>query len=417
MTLVFLTCPGYGFTNTTKFFLKELVDIGNTVYYFSSDKYQSVANDCGCIFVSYDQCFTTHTKEDIKNYDVCYSLKNALNQSIEQWNSQKKVIEKTIDLIAHINPDIIIHDSCMYSGKYIGKLLGIKTVSVYATIPLSDKTKNERYDFLAKNYFNFNPVSNSENTEKSIKRVKQFIEHYLNEIFPIPNYFEIYQSSENLNIVFSPYEIIPYNEDFGKNYLFISQFNYNHIVQNIKSTKQPLVYISFGTSWIPNEKIINYLLKSLDTSKFKVIFSLGDNTFDMRNKTIPNNFVIKSFVNQNEVLQRADLFIGSGGMTSVYEAINFGVPMLLIPFAQADHYILAEQIEKHKCGIKINFNDIYKVDLLSTVSYILKNEYFKKNTIKLCNSLAKPNSIKHAINELIAYANTNEEKNNETIGN
>ena len=44
-----------------------------------------------------------------------------------------------------------------------------------------------------------------------------------------------------------------------------------------------------------------------------------------------DNFIIRPFVNQGEILKHADLFITAGGMNSIHEALYYGVPCLMCP--------------------------------------------------------------------------------------
>ena len=59
----------------------------------------------------------------------------------------------------------------------------------------------------------------------------------------------------------------------------------------------------------------------------------------------PENFIVREFVNQKEVLQRADLFITAGGMNSIHEALYYRVPCLICP-QQGEQLLNGRQFEK-----------------------------------------------------------------------
>lgn len=63
------------------------------------------------------------------------------------------------------------------------------------------------------------------------------------------------------------------------------------------------------------------------------------------NRWFPENFIVRPFVNQNEILRHADLFITAGGVNSIHEALYFGVPCLLCP-QQGEQLLNARQFQR-----------------------------------------------------------------------
>ena len=45
---------------------------------------------------------------------------------------------------------------------------------------------------------------------------------------------------------------------------------------------------------------------------------------------LPDNFLVRQYVPQQQLLEHVDLFITHAGMNSVNEAICFGVPMIML---------------------------------------------------------------------------------------
>lgn len=403
MKIVFLTCPGYGFTNTTKLFIKHLVDMRNTVYYFSSIQYASHMEDTGCEFISYKDCFEEYQVEKSSEYDTFYSVKNALNQSISQWKAQKKVIESVQEIIRNIEPDVILHDSCMYSGKYISRVLGIKAVAVFATIPISGGYLKQGNSYYANNYFHFAPILGAKDRDNAVKKFKRYFESYLDKIHPIPDYFEVFQSTEDFNLVFSPRLIIPYEQMYDERYCFISPFLYKSEKKGRIKVDKPNIYISFGTSWTPQKKLIENFYKQLGDYEANIIFSFGGKLSESVCGIPPKNFQVSNFVDQRAVLEKTDIYIGSGGMTSVYEVIEYDIPMILIPFAQADHYIIAEQVEKNGCGVTLDFHNLEFVNLKLELDKVLCNSKYKRNVKKLHHKMIQPDGITDAIEMMLKY--------------
>lgn len=57
----------------------------------------------------------------------------------------------------------------------------------------------------------------------------------------------------------------------------------------------------------------------------------GENVMDCLPADIPDNVVLRVAVPQLEVLQRCSAFVTHGGANSVHEALNYGVPLVVVP--------------------------------------------------------------------------------------
>lgn len=72
----------------------------------------------------------------------------------------------------------------------------------------------------------------------------------------------------------------------------------------------------------------------------------------------------------------ADVFVTHGGMNSVSEALVYGTPMVVIPFV-SDQPVNARCIEKLGVGKKINYSDVNKDVLNTTVFSVLTDNEIK----------------------------------------
>jgi glucuronosyltransferase len=149
-----------------------------------------------------------------------------------------------------------------------------------------------------------------------------------------------------------------------------------------KSTK-PIIYVSLGSNVYSSEmseKLVEIFIKSFKSLRtFNVMWKWE--TEDLRNK--PENLMISSWFPQSDVLAdpKIKLFITHGGHQSIEEAIDRGVPMIVIPFT-VDQAANAKRIEKLEIGIQLDFRSLNKNNLRKTIHTILNGD-FKKNIMKL----------------------------------
>ena len=75
---------------------------------------------------------------------------------------------------------------------------------------------------------------------------------------------------------------------------------------------------------------------------------------------LPDNFIVRPFVNQGEILKHASLFITAGGMNSIHEALYYGVPCLICP-QQGEQLLNAKRFEAMGFGRRLRKKtDLYR---------------------------------------------------------
>lgn len=100
----------------------------------------------------------------------------------------------------------------------------------------------------------------------------------------------------------------------------------------------PLVYVSFGTLTHRNHRIPRLLatvVRGLTRSRTKiqvVVSAAPRDTWALEG--LPAHVRVMNAVPQLEVLRRSALMINHGGLNSIKECIETGVPMLVVPWAQ-----------------------------------------------------------------------------------
>ena len=168
----------------------------------------------------------------------------------------------------------------------------------------------------------------------------------------------------------------PGGRGFGGEYRFVGPLSVHRKIgqQNDFScwgedVSTPLIYISLGTVFHRNEEFLrtvveelglrtgNRLAERLERTGGECPAGLGGRrsggeSFRVvlvwsgdENRAFPENFTVRPFVNQNEILKHAALFITAGGMNSLHEALYFGVPCLMCP-QQGEQRLNARRFER-----------------------------------------------------------------------
>ena len=135
----------------------------------------------------------------------------------------------------------------------------------------------------------------------------------------------------------------------------------------------------------------------------QVILAVGfeTNIDDLQN--IPQNFLVRNYVPQLEILKHTQLFITHAGMNSVQESIYFEVPMIVIPqtFEQSMNAVRAETLGVAKY-LKMNNLDSESLKKAS-VEILNKPPKMQIELKKISTSYKKAGGYKRAVDGIFHY--------------
>ena len=101
---------------------------------------------------------------------------------------------------------------------------------------------------------------------------------------------------------------------------------------------------------------------------------------------IPDNFIVREFVPQLEVLKHTSVFISHAGLNSIHEGIHAKVPMILFPQAIEQEYI-TRKMKKLGCAAILSSKLKDEKVLRETVRQLINNKRMKENLEKLSKKI------------------------------
>ncbi len=191
-----------------------------------------------------------------------------------------------------------------------------------------------------------------------------------------------------------------------------------------KRAGSQLIYCSFGTFYEGPDKtlltFIGNLLAALKTfPTVQLVCSVNRfvvETVQARYREM-DQLHFFSRVPQLRVLEHADVFITHGGMGSVKEAIEYGVPMLAYPLdLKYDQPGNGLKIEHHGLGLRGNFQFERVDDLRTKLGRLLHEDVFRQNMTTFQSRIAATYSRRENKAMLKKLLNVTTEKNVELVG-
>lgn len=148
----------------------------------------------------------------------------------------------------------------------------------------------------------------------------------------------------------------------------------------------------------------NKCFEAFTGKDFQVILSVGNKIEISSLQHIPDNFVVRNYIPQLEVLKQVDVFISHGGLNSVSEALYYHVPVIAIPMVN-DQPAVSKRINELGAGLALKMEEVTPDILLRTVHTILSNPIYKNNCINIGNSFIEAGGYKKAANDVINFIN------------
>ncbi len=384
--IVFFCIPAHGHTNPTLGVVRELVNRGHEVYYYSYGILREKIEGAGAIFVSCD------------DYDMEQKLspKDAVRVGKDLAFSTKILVDTTLALdekvcadMQKLQPDCIVADSMAIWGKAVAMKLGIPWVSSTTTFAFnkeSAKTMKQSFGDLIKLIFSMPKIN------KDIKRLRE-------KGYPVKNVLDIIQNDENTHtIVYTSPEFQPAAETFSNKYAFVGP-SIRETTEEVEKTAEKLVYISMGTV---NNNMLGFYkncIAAFANTEYQVIISVGSLIDIADLGALPDNIFLRAQVDQIAVLKKADAFISHCGMNSASESLYFGVPIVMFPQTKEQGAVAARTYEMG-AGILLEHQD--PKSILTAAERVLKNSEYKTNAEKTASSFKNCGGAKAAADKILS---------------
>lgn len=134
----------------------------------------------------------------------------------------------------------------------------------------------------------------------------------------------------------------------------------------------PVVYVSFGSFLSVRADVLAQVVAALRTLPVRVALAIGSADREVIGD-IPDHWLVREFLPQVALLERAALAVTHGGNNSVTESLTCGVPMLVLPFS-TDQFAGAAAIEDAGVGSVLDPNLATPGDLRDAVAALLAGE-------------------------------------------
>lgn len=363
--IAFFCIPAHGHTNPMLPVASELVKRGNEVYFYSFDEFKEKISKTGAKFISCNQFLSKLSKKE----ETALKNVSTTEMTIQDIKATLKMDKFIDEEFKEFKPDIIYTDSVCFWGKLNAlkyKIPIVVSTSTFAFNRLSSQYMKHSLKELADLILGLPRVN------KELKKLQAFG-------YPAKSIISLVQSDNKTDsIVYTSKYFQPYSESFSDHYLFMGPSLFSKAIPK-KTKNRPLIYVSMGTVINDRPDFYNNCIEAFKNSNTDVIISCGNEVDPKSFKNLPENIKIHQYVDQLEILSKADVFITHCGMNSVSESLYMATPMVLYP-QTGEQKAVAKRVREINAGTLLKNNSPMKI--YETVEKILNDPLYSKSAEK-----------------------------------
>lgn len=218
-------------------------------------------------------------------------------------------------------PDVVYTDSACFWGKlnaWKHHVPMVVSTSTFAFNQLSSMYMNHSAGEIADMVFGLARIG------KALKSMEPYG-------YKVKNPLTLVQSDNKTDsVVYTSRRFQPFAESFSGHYAFVGPSVFSDAVPDKKKAR-PLVYISLGTVINNRPDFYGKCIEALKDMDVDVLISCGMALDREKLGVLPENVRVEPYVDQLDVLSRADVFLTHCGMNSVSESLYMATPMVLYP--------------------------------------------------------------------------------------
>lgn len=398
----FLNIPAHGHMNPTLPLVRELVNRGETIIYYTGEEFRERVETAGAEFRTYEsfgEAVRFQFGDDSARSPNMILLARIMIQFTEE------VLPPLLDVLKREQPDYILHDFTCIWGALAAEVLAIPAVAVIPQFPVNYQARPDPYPGMWRDLV-WNLVSGFSHMGAFNRVAKRISTAYETQPVTLMNYMS---NHEGLNIVFTSRYFQPNTEDFDESFVFVGPSialrdePIDFPLYFPAHCTGPLIYISLGsTVFTDNIPFYRACFQAFGDTDKRVILSAGRWTDLDSLADAPPNFVVRPQVPQLEVLKLTDVFITHGGMGSVSEGLLHGVPLIVIP-QTADQPFVAQRVRRLGAGYVLYRQPGRPAELNRLVDAIVADESVRAECNRIAESFKEAGGFVRAADAILDY--------------
>ncbi|SCL21417.1 glycosyltransferase, MGT family [Micromonospora pallida] len=333
--LAFLIAPMHGHVNPTLPVARELVARGHRVTYWLTAQFRDAMVGTGAEFREIPSPPPDPRLPADTDPLVTLALIPARLAA-----AAVEVLPGVLDGVRDLGPDtVVVYDQLCVWGRLVAEVAGLPAAMLCTTY-----ASNERFSFLT------GPQA------RTIPRIPAAMEVFDGDLgrladrygtprLPLP---ALFFHAEPVTVVFTTREFHPAADTFDDRYTFVGP-TVTADPPRVADPAGDLVYVSLGTVFNDWPELLPICATAFDGGDWRVVLSTGGREVP----PAPDHLTVLRHAPQVALLAEAAAFVTHGGMGSTMEALQQGVPLVVIP-QTPEQAVTAERVVDLGLGVHLD---------------------------------------------------------------
>lgn len=388
----FYNIPFHGHINPTLRLMRELVQRGDHVTYFSTPPFKERVEATGAVYRSYQR---------LDAFEGSREVAHAIHLGGLVAGATHALLPEVLASVERERPELLMYDMSAPWGGIASRRFDIPAVACFPHLPFYWRTILGDEHLLRKGLQSIRPGYGywRELRRKTARIARDYHLRSAND-------FNVLSSSAELNIVFATRYFQPHEKHFDKSYLYVgpeieTERHEEPLALSI-GEDQKLIYIAVGTVYQASVHFLKKCIVAFNDQRYAVVMSIGRSLDPNDLGTIPQNFTVRGYVPQLSVLQEADVFITHGGMNSINEAVYYGVPMIVVPNT-IEQAINAARIEDLGAGMYLEPDRLSVKDLQTAALSVMSDLEYVRGLERIKKSFSQAGGASRAADAISSF--------------
>jgi MGT family glycosyltransferase len=388
--IAYVGIPAHGHTNPTLPVVKELIERGHEILYYNAESFRKKVAPTGVDFHAYPEPMPTER-------EISAALYEMINASLMFARMSRHLTRYMIDEMRREQPDVILYDSTCMWGYIAGRTLGIPHICMITTFVLKGLIGYLGAGTIARFMWSAVPHLGT-----LMRWKRDMVRDFGKAAGGITEY-------SDRNLVFTSREFHPVNRLINDRFRFVGaslnpatrdgEFPFDLL------NDQPMVYLSLGTINHLDMGFYHAAFDAFREAPAQFVLSAGKNTDISQLGDVPSNFIVRPYVPQLEILQRAAAFITHGGMNSVHEGLVYGVPLVVVPH-HFEQLLNGKRVAETETGVLLGakppYGQVTSAELRRALDTVLNESRYRQNAARYGRSLIDAGGYRQAADEIEA---------------
>jgi MGT family glycosyltransferase len=392
-TAVVLNLPEHGHMNATFPLMAELVRRGERVVYYATEPFRERAEAAGAEYRSYGD------PEIFRAPAHTGGLYSVMAFAI---GLAERVLPDLLPQLRAIAPDYLLIDSLCVWGNLARQVLGIPATMLGSVFVTDDRAMT--VESMVRHAYGQAPremlLSAIDALNTYLMTAQRIDRQFGTES---PNMVEFFSNRQSLNVVFTSRYFHLAGDAYDDSYRFVGpSIEPASNPEPAAPDPRPLVYISMGTIFNDLPRFYRACFEAFGGAEYRVLMTTGKvDTASLG--AAPENFELRQFVPQLQILSQASLFLTHGGMNSVSEGLWHEVPLLVFP-QHGDQHLVAARVAELGAGLVLSPPDIEAGKLRKMADRVLTEPAFRAGARRIADSFRAAGGPPRAAGEILAWS-------------